>query len=159
MTMPAYSDPKADLLQAFLQTDYRILPRSEALGVMIGERHPRLDETVEQRHWAILTAYNPGARRDEGGANERRHQQLLAVIADAGLDFLPACNRDRQGQWPDEPALLIIGAESDWLISQAQRLGQLAVVAGRPGDAAELWLVEGEWPEPLPDHVRQVARR
>jgi hypothetical protein len=158
MTMPAHSDPQADLLQAFLQTDYRVLPRTDALGVVIGDYHPQLDEIIEQRDWAILTAFNPGASVDEPDANEHRHQQLLAAIADAGLDFLPACNRDPAGRWPDEPSLLMIGAEAEWLIALARRLGQLALVAGRPGRIAELWLVGGDWPEALPAPVRRMHR-
>ncbi len=158
MTMPAYSDPNADLLQAFLQTEYRVLPRADALDVTIGQCHRSLDERIEHCDWAILTAFNPGASREEPEVNERRHQQLLAAIADAGLDFLPACNRDPRGQWPDEPSLLVIGPDSGWLIALARRLGQLAVVAGRPGEAAELWLVAGDWSESLPEHVRRVSK-
>lgn len=158
MTMPAYSDPSSDLLQAFLQTDYRVLPRTDALSVTIGQCHRSLDERIEHCDWAILTACNPGARVDEAGANEHRHQQLLAAIADAGLDFLPACNRDPGGHWPEEPSVLVIGAEPGWLVALARRLGQLALVAGTPGEAAELWLVAGDWPELLPEHVRRVSQ-
>ncbi len=154
--MPAYSGPQADLLQAFLQTDYRILLRSGALDVTVCERHPRLDEIIMERDWAIVTAFNPGARIDAADINEQRHRQLLAAVADAGLDALPARNHDPHGQWPDEQSLLVIGAEPDWLIALAQHLGQLALVAGRPGGEAELWLLGGEWPDPLPDHVRRV---
>ncbi len=158
MTMSAHSDPRADLLQAFLQTEYRVLPHADAIDVAIGKRHSRLDQITENRNWAILTACNPAAVVDRPGANEQRHQTLLAAIADAGLDFLPACNRDPYGQWPDEPSLLIITPESEWLIALARRLGQLALVSGRFGEIAELWLIAGDWPEPLPDHVRTMCR-
>ncbi len=153
-----HSDPQADLLQAFLHTEYRVLPRTEAVVVVIGNRHPRLDEIIEQRNWAILTGFNPGGRIDDPDANDRRQQQLLATIADAGLDFLPACNSDPAGHWPDEPSLLVIGAEPDWLKTLARRLGQLALVAGQSGDIAELWLLDGEWPDSLPPYVRRMHR-
>jgi hypothetical protein len=156
MTMPAYSDPQADLLQTFLQADYRILPGADAIAVTIGHRHPVLDERIGHRPWAIVTGFNPGASLDEAAANEHRHQQLLAAIAAVGLDFLPATNRDPNGRWPDEPSILIIDAQPDWVCSLARRLGQRALVAAGPNQPAELWLLTGDWPEPLPDHVRRV---
>ena len=156
MTMPAHSNPGADLLQAFLQTEYVVLPRADAIAIGIGKCHRELDHILDHRSWAVVTACNPGAVAADAEANERRHQQLLAAIADAGLDFRPACNRDPRQQWPDEPSLLIINAESDWLVELTRRLGQLALVAGQPGDPAELWLVDGEWNEELPEYVRRV---
>lgn len=156
MTMPAHSNPERDLLQAFLETEYMILPGADSIPVRIGNRHPELDNLLGDRPWAIVTACNPGAVASEPEANEQAHQQLLAAIADAGRDFLPACNRDPGHDWPDEPSLLIINAEFDWLIAVADRLGQLALVAGRPGQAAELWLINGDWNVDLPRHVLQV---
>ncbi|QOC21372.1 DUF3293 domain-containing protein [Wenzhouxiangella sp. AB-CW3] len=162
MTMPAYSDPQADLLQAFLQTEYRVLPSTNAAGVaidvLIGRHHPRLDQFTEHRDWAIVTAFNPGGHADQPSANKQRHQQLLAAVASAGLDFLPACNHDPSDRWPDEPSLLIIAPDRDWLIALALRLGQHALVSARPSKAAELWLIAGTWPEPLPAHVRMVRQ-
>ena len=156
MTMPAHSEPGTDLLQAFLQTEYVVLPRTKAFNVRIGECHRELDHILQHRSWAILTAFNPGAVAANADSNERHHQQLLAAIADAGLDFRPACNRDSRGRWPDEPSLLILDAESGWLTTLARRLGQLALVAGEPGRPAELWLVDGDWNNELPKHVRRM---
>ena len=156
MTMPAHSDPRADLLQAFLQTEYVILPRANAIDIRIGQCHRELDSILQHRPWAVVTAYNPGGVAADAEANERRHQRLLAAIADAGLNFRPGCNRDPLGDWPDEPSLFIIDAESGWLVTLARRLGQLALVAGQPDRPAELWLVDGDWPDPLPGHVRRI---
>ena len=157
MTTPAHSDPGADLLQAFLQTEYVVLPGTDAITVGVGKSHQELDHTLNHRSWAVVTAFNPGAIVTDKDTNERQHQTLLAAIADAGLDFRPASNRDPQAQWPDEPSFLIIDAEEDWLVMLTRRLGQLALIAGRPGQAAELWLIDGDWNDELPRYVRQVG--
>ncbi len=159
MTSALTKDDRPDpLLLAFASTDYRVALPEGAETVRIGNRHQRLDRLAGRAWWAIVTAFNPGARLVDTAENRLRHQQLIGLCREQRISTLPCINIDPTGQWPDEPSLLMSDVAVDTAISLARHFGQRAVVCGRAGQAAELWLVDGRWQPPVPAHCRIALR-
>lgn len=146
MTTAAVSNRRDELVRAFLQTDYVVFAAGGPLTVRIGAPHPRLDRETGNRAWAIVTAFNPDATECAASDNQRRHGELIDAARGAGLATMPACNRDPSGRWPDEPGLLLHPCDAGTATDLARRMGQLGVVTGRAGEAAELLLIGEGWP-------------
>ncbi|MCC5865917.1 MAG: DUF3293 domain-containing protein [Wenzhouxiangella sp.] len=144
------------LLDAFLAAEYQVVDGEARLSLTIGRRHPKLDQRLRRHPWAILTAFNPGANQLPDDANQQRHNQLQAASALAGLESLPTINRAPGHNWPDEHGLLLLAPDRRWLILQARRFGQLAVVCGEPGGQALLGLLDPCPVNPLPAAVFEL---
>ncbi len=129
------------LLQAFLSTRYLVNVGPEPLCLRIGRGHARLDQLLQRRSWAILTASNPRAQKRSDDENQARNRQLLAHAQAAELATRPAINRADEPGWPDEHSLLLIDPSTDWLLDQARGFQQLGLVHGRADAKAELWLL------------------
>lgn len=129
-----------DLLNAFLATDYLVDIDEQRLCVKIGQAHNALDQALNQRRWAILTADNPNARQLDESNNRDRRKALSTEATLAGLEHFPSTHRAQGNSWGDEHGLLLLEPPDDWLHRQAIRFRQLGVVQGRPGQFAELWL-------------------
>lgn len=151
------SHPPEDLLQAFSATDYRVRVDGTDYVVRPGRRHEALDDALNGRPWAIVTAFNPNARQLEDEANDRRHRNLLDAVGRKGREAHPAVNRDPGGSWPDETAVLIVDADTDELDALAEEYGQAAIVTGRTGCPAMLRLYGDHWPKTLPDWARRAG--
>lgn len=145
------------LLDAFLATEYQVVDDDARLSLTIGRRHPKLDQRLRRHPWAILTAFNPGAKQLPDETNQHRHSLLQAASAVAGLESLPTINRAPDHSWPDEHGLLLLAPDRPWLLMQARRFGQLAVVAGEPGGQALLWLLAPCPVKPLPAAVFELS--
>ena len=150
MTAETASETPRALLQAFAQTDYLVRLDAGDVIVRVGRGHDQLDQALGGRRWAIITAFNPGAERDDDASNDRRHNRLRRHVERAGLETLPSLNHDPGGHWPDEPGLLIVGLNSDERARMAQRFGQAAVLCGSGGEIARLELHGADWPDSLP---------
>lgn len=144
------------LLNAFLATDYCVDIDEERLCVEIGQCCPALDAAAGQHSWVLITAFNPGAEQLDEGENLARHNELKAVVEDAGLPAWPSIHRARDGNWPDEHGLLVIDAPSEWVHHQARRFGQVGVVHGGQGQPAELWLYQDLDGQDAQAHVRRM---
>jgi hypothetical protein len=139
------------LLCAFLATEYRVVVDDQTHVISIGAIHTELDRALGHRAWYLISAHNPDARLLDRRANEERHRKLLARIEHAGIDAWSSVNRSRDGNWPDEPGRLVAGAPPDWIHACARACGQVAIVAGQPGQAARLWVYRSErLPDPHP---------
>jgi hypothetical protein len=140
MSCTTESATRFSLLDAFLATDYRVEIDGYAHILLIGQRHSRFDRAIGDQPWVSITASNPGAQALSGSANRQANESLQRATRAAGLAFWPALHQATDGSGMDETALLIAAAEPEWIHHQARRFGQLGVVCGQPGGAAELWL-------------------
>ena len=136
----------ADWGAAYRNAEYRVrLPAGELVLRVAQyreaeERRLRQECGVE-RHWAVVTPCNPGSRILGGEANQRRLQELAAILRSRHVRHHEAVNCDPGGRWPDEPGYLLC----DPLPGFAEELGRLfaqnAILAGELGKAPELvWL-------------------
>ncbi len=157
MNSAADHSPDQPLLNAFLTTDYLVRLGEQCLKVRIGHRHPVLDQLLENRQWAILTAANPGATGLSARVNEERHRILADQARLADVATLPTINRDPTGRWPDEHGLLLIAPARPWLLEQARRFEQIGLVHGQAGLAAELWLLGTRLDAGDHEHIRVVT--
>lgn len=151
MNTDAASNSPESLLQAFAATEYRVLVSGRDIVVRPGLRHRDLDDALDGRPWAILTAFNPRAVQVGAAENRTRHRRLLDTVGNAGLETHAAVNHDPGGEWPDEKALLLVAIEAPSLDALADTFEQAAVVTGRPGRTARLRLYGAGWPTALPE--------
>ena len=90
------------LADAFRATTYRVATDDGVFDLRIGLANVSFDAFL-RRHdvscWAVLTACNPGAVRNDA-ANARRHQRLRERLRELGWSFVPACNIADDGAWP-----------------------------------------------------------
>ncbi len=156
MNTHAASQTPEELLRAFSATEYRVRIDGAEHVLHPGRAHAALDAALDKRNWAVLTAFNPQARRLAETNNRRRQRQLLDTLADCGLETHPAVNHDPGATWPDEPAVLIVDIASAHLDDLARAFGQAAAVTGRVGEAARLRLYGRDWPRSLPEWAGRV---
>ena len=127
---------------AYRRTRYRVsIPGGRRLDLRIGQRCPALDRVLSARgyrHWAFVTASNPGSRPLPAWRNGARDRCLARAIAAAGFRVFPGLGEPEQGGWRAEASFLVLGLPA----ARARRLGrqfrQNAIVAGRRGCDAEL---------------------
>lgn len=135
---------RARLERLFRRARYRVELASGAVELAIGERSAELDRDLERAGastWAIVTACNPGSVLLGEEENRRRSAELARRLSDAGGSTHPSTGIDPDGQWPDEPGFLVTGVARAALVALAAELGQIAIVVGGRGGAAELlWI-------------------
>jgi hypothetical protein len=122
-----------ELRRTFGGAHYRVTtPRGDLL-LRVDQRHPGLASLLEESdvsQAALLTAFNPGARRAAPFRNRRAQRQLREEIARRGYRTLAGRNEDPRGRWPVEPTLLVLGLP----LQVARRL------AAGHGQVAFLWI-------------------
>jgi Protein of unknown function (DUF3293) len=124
-----------ELEAAYLSTDYEVenFP-SGTFTIRIGESNAELAGL----DWAFVTACNPGSVRLSDEENSRRMAELEGVVRNRGWCYYRGHGVGRDGQWPPEPSFLIVGISEADAVELARRFGQNAIVAGRPGEPAQL---------------------
>lgn len=131
-----------ELEAAYRRTRYRVsLPGGGAIELRIGQRSRAVDRVLAvcgYRHWAFVTAANPGSRPLPAWRNQARTQGLARTLVAAGFRALLGFGEPEQGGWIPEASFLVLGMTA----SRARRLGrqfqQNAIVAGRRGRAGAL---------------------
>lgn len=131
-----------EVTEAFLRTTYTArLPDGRNLALRIGERNAALDELLAghgARTWAYITAWNPGARRLEPAENAARHGRLISLLARCGKTFFEGEGVPDDPGWEPERSVLVLGVSLEEARDLGIRLGQLAIVFGRAGEAPQL---------------------
>jgi hypothetical protein len=129
------SNPRDQLEAAYRATDYRVedIPGGP-LVICIDERCDQLPAA----EWAFVTACNPRSVCLSEEDNARRTAELEAAVGELGRIYFHGHGVGRNGTWPPEPSLLILGIAEPDAVELAKRFGQNAIVAGRPGEPARL---------------------
>ncbi len=99
-------------------------------------KHKRLDELLEGRSWAFVSATNPGSVLCSD--NERRHALLLERLKPFRI-FRGIGIPDR-GSWPPEESVLVCGITEHEAATLAGEFGQNAFLFGENGHRARLVL-------------------
>lgn len=135
------------LWDAYRRTTYAVQTGDGEIRIHPGRRSPELDTLLDQRHvdqWAYITAYNPGSRLLSEPDNIRRRQSLVDAVRGRGLTFFEGASVLDAAAWPPEPSLLILGIPLADARALGRKFGQLAIVAGRLGEPAQLVACENE---------------
>jgi hypothetical protein len=140
-------NPDPNLTTAYLSARYSVEvgPR-RSLEIRCGERSAEVDRLLERhgfQHWAFVTACNPRSRRLDDDENAARMRRLRATLETAGHVILPGLGAARDGSWPEEQSLLVLGMPEAEAVRLGADFGQHAIVVGRRGEPARLVWIPG----------------
>src|SRR4051812_32445098 len=128
--------------EAFRATTYRVfVPGQAPMDLVVGRRSARLDALLARggvTAWAFITASNPGSQPLAAHENSARHAELLMLLHARGLQWLAASGIPADAGWEAEESVLVLGVSRPDAVEIGRRFGQLAIVAGQRGAAAEL---------------------
>jgi len=103
----------------------------------------RIDEPCGELadvQWAFVTACNPFSQRQADEVNVARMVEMENTVR-GRWKYFHGRGVGRDAKWSPEPSLLIVGIEEHMAVELANRFGQNAIVAGRPGEPARLvWI-------------------
>jgi hypothetical protein len=129
------------LLTAYRNTSYFADTPAGRQRIRIGEAHPALDTLLTargHRHWAYVTAHNPGSVPLTAEENRARHTRLEADVRARGYEVFPGEGIGDDGEWPPEASLLILGMPRAEATALGHAHAQRAVVWGGVGESALL---------------------
>jgi Protein of unknown function (DUF3293) len=129
------------LLTAYRNTSYFADTPAGRQRIRIGETHPALDTLLTargHRHWAYVTAHNPGSVPLTAEENRARHRRLEADVRARGYEVFPGEGIGDDGEWPPEASLLILGMPRAEATALGHAHAQRAVVWGGVGESALL---------------------
>ena len=108
-----FSDSVIDrvLIQAFLETDYRV-DAPTAMTLRVGVANPLLADLYKA--WSIessafITACNPFSQAFDAAANVERQEALARELRQQGLAFIGGIGQHPSNNWPGEPSFLVLG--------------------------------------------------
>ena len=137
-----------DLIQAFLETHYRVhqdVPDAPPLTLRVGEASPDLI-ALHRTHGVdcstFLTAYNPFAKKVDDASNLQRQEALKQEVSRRSLIFLPGEGQHPANGWPAEPSVLVLGLSLEAAKVMGQQYEQAAIVWSGPTGLPELVLLQ-----------------
>jgi hypothetical protein len=131
---------RRELEIAFRNTGYRVFAGYDELVLRVDQQSPALARLLREsgaRCAALLTAFNPGGRRQLRFGNRQSQRRLRIELARLGYAVLEGRNEDSRGRWPAEASVLVV----DLPLSIARRF------AARYGQTAFLWTGTGGLPQ------------
>jgi hypothetical protein len=132
-----------DLIQAYLETDYRVFT-DPPITLRIGVKNSRLDDLLLQESSssaAFITAWNPFSQLLSGEANAGLQRSLFSDLHALGVIVIEGVGIHPAGVWPGEPSYLILGIARYTAIELGRRYQQNALVWHEAGKASELVLL------------------
>ena len=118
-----------ELQRAYRNTDYLVVAGDRQIAARIGQAEPAIDALLtahDSRQGVFVVAWNPGSERRDDAANRAAHQQLVRVLAERRLAWLPHTGRGADG-WHEE-GCFVFGLDDAGARALALRFGQNAVV-------------------------------
>lgn len=116
----------ADLIQAYLETEYRVDGRPE-LTLRIEQHNVALAQAHQDcgvSCSAYITAWNPHSESLDDAENDRRQAVLARELQSRNLAFLAGIGQHPNNQWPGEASYLIFGLDLAAARALAGKLGQ-----------------------------------
>ena len=116
---------------AFRATTYKVAGGNRVFSLRIGTSNPAFDEFLTShsvRCWGIVTAQNPGGRRNAEKDNTAAQMRMQKVLEAARWPFLEAINHPDTDEWPVEPSFCVLNVGKDELLMLADAFDQLAIV-------------------------------
>ncbi len=124
------SDIHADLIQAYMETEFRVLegiPFTLRVGqvssdLLVAHKRHRVESS------AFITACNPFSQELTDEANGERQKALAKELASRSLEFVSGIGQHSSNQWPGEPSYLIFGLTLEAAKTLGNRFEQNAIV-------------------------------
>lgn len=133
-----------DLHQAFLQTNYKILPNKyckNTISIQISKELPELRVFPDYKSFGFLTAWNPLPNILTNEENKARNLKLKSQIEKLGYCVLDGLGVSKDQSW-QEPSFFILNIDLKTLNGLAKKYGQLAFVYGEIDSLVKLIYVE-----------------
>jgi alpha/beta superfamily hydrolase len=137
---------RALLDAAYRAADYVVASGNGDILMQVGRADAVRDLRLQtdccvHRHWAVLSACNPGSQALSAEDNRGRIEALRREIEQAGSRRFEMTARDPDAEWPDETGELLCDPPTGFAEELARRYGQNAIVRGQLGATPELvWL-------------------
>ena len=127
-----FSDSVIDrvLIQAFLETDYRV-DAPAAMTLRVGVANPLLADLHKARRVessAFITACNPFSQAFDEVANEERQETLARELRQEGLTFFEGIGQHPSNNWPGEPSFLVLALSLEAAKALGARHEQNAII-------------------------------
>lgn len=140
---PGLTAPDPALIQAYIDTDYRVETDDGGFSLRIGQDSPAL-QALYQRHGVrgacTVTAWNPFGRQAGEEDNRQANTRLQQHLAARGLALLPAVGIGTSADSTDERGFLVLGVDQAGAQALCVEWAQNAVVfAGEDARPQLLW--------------------
>ena len=127
-----FSDSVIDrvLIQAFLETDYRV-DAPAAMTLRVGVANPLLADLHKARRVessAFITACNPFSQAFDAASNVERQEALARELRQQGLAFIGGIGQHPSNNWPGEPSFLVLGLSLEAAKALGTRHEQNAII-------------------------------
>lgn len=141
MSAQSHIDPR--LIQAYLETEYRVLGDSSMVlhPDVFSPELAMLHQAVAVDCSAFITAYNACSQPTEAAVNRQQQARLAGVLAARGLSTIDAMGVHPAGRWPGEPSLLVPGMSLEDARQVGTQFDQNAVVWSGAGAIPRLILL------------------
>lgn len=131
------------LIQAYLETDYRIL-NSNPFTLKVGVACPELavlNTEYRVTSSAFITAYNPISQRLSDADNARQQAKLAQTLRQSGYVFLDGIGQHPSNDWPGEPGFLVLGIDLETAMKLGDQFEQNAIIWNNIDSVPELVLL------------------
>ena len=128
------------LRKAYFQTAYVVRAPLGVHALRIGVHHPAFDAEVASAAalcWAVVTAWNPASLLRSAEENSLAQADLLGTVSELKLTGWAAEGKADGGGWREE-SVCVLDLDVAGAVALGRRFGQLAVVVGQLGSAAQL---------------------
>ena len=129
---------------AYESTNFWVYESAHHFCIRCGEVSAPLEKILEHtgtRHWAYVTACNPGSKQPGDLENRQRMESLEAVLQSRGLPALHGEGIGTACDWQPEPSFLVLGLTESEALLLGREFEQTAVVVGSQGAVARLlWM-------------------
>ena len=127
-----FSDSVIDrvLIQAFLETDYRV-DAPTAMALRVGVANPMLADLHKARRVessAFITACNPFSQAFDEMANVERQETLARELRQKGLTFFEGIGQHPSNKWPGGPSFLALALSLEAAKALGTRHEQNAII-------------------------------
>ena len=119
------------LLTAYLETDYIIDDSIGLWQININDTDRSLSKylhTFDKPCAAFITAHNPMSKRLSEKENKKRHQQLLSLLKQQGVNALNGYGIGATGDWPKEDSVFLTNVDQAQASQIAKKFNQAAYV-------------------------------
>lgn len=129
----------ADLIKAYTETDYIVLPLD--LTIKVGKVNRKMHSEMLSRSWStysIMTAWNPRSVEAPYEENILQNLKMLKDLVEEDAVIFPALGKHKGNIWKPEESWCVINLSKEKCLELARKYDQNAIVFGTLNDEAEL---------------------
>jgi hypothetical protein len=140
MNAPLVPVPADSLVAAYAATDFLVLAL-RPVTLRVDQMVAGLDDWLRAQRCesaVVISARSPFSQVLAEEEEDRRHEELRALVERAGLRSAPAVGRPREGTWKPERCICVLDLADDLAMGWMRRFEQYAVVVAVLGQGCRL---------------------